>query len=156
MVKPFQPCLSSVTTLAALLTLGCAPSTAVGNESFFSDTVSYIKVISDQGMQVAQTMAGVPTSSLEDIRSALLTAKSVEGASYADYSRGRDKEGVPSRVRDIAEDADDAHLQFQETMSGFLMYWDDKNTAHITNGSVALKRCISQANTTVSKINARR
>jgi len=57
---------------------------------------------------------------------------------------------------DIADNADDAHHQFQETMSEFLRYWEDKNTAHIANGSAALKRCVSQANTTVSKINAER
>jgi len=101
-------------------------------------------------------MANVPTSTLEDIRTALLAAKSAENAAYMDYSGIRDREGVPSSIRDIADNTDDAHRQFQETMDQFLMYWADRNTVHLTDGSAALKRCIGQANDTVTRINVQR
>ena len=152
-MRPFQACLSGAMTAVALFTLGCAPSSG-GEGRFLTDTVSYFQTLSDQGMGVSQAMAGA--SNLESVKGALLSAKSVEAVRYEKYFRGRAEGGISSRVHDIADNADEAHSLFQEAMGEFLMYWDDRNTAHISGGSGTLKRCIALANATVLKINGRR
>jgi len=147
-VKPFRVPLS--VTAVALFALGCAPSPG-GHVR--SDTLSYIEAVSEQGMSVARTMAGA--SNLEDIRGVLLTAKSVEASRYGDYLRAGNGEG-PSNAQDIADDADEVHRLFQQAVSEFLMYWEDRNAAHVTDGSAMLKRCVSQANIIVNRMSAQR
>jgi hypothetical protein len=132
--------------------LACAPSPG-GEERFFSDTVSYFQTLSDQGMGVAQAMAGA--SNLEGVKQTLLAAKSAEGVGYENYLRSRAEVGNGS-AHEIADNADEAHRLFQEAMSQFLMYWADGNSAHVPDGSGTLNRCIALANATVQKINARR
>jgi hypothetical protein len=151
-MKPARTCFSGLPVAVALLTLGCAASS--DEARFNSDAVSYFKTLSDQGMGAAQAMAGA--SNLDSVKGALLAAKSVEGVGYEKYFRSRAEGGISSSVHDIADNADEAHRLFQDAMSEFLMYWDDKNTAHITDGSRTLNRCVALANATVLKINARR
>ena len=136
----------------ALLSLGCASSPG-GEERFLSDTLSHFGTLSDEGPGVAQAMAGA--SNLDSVRGALLTAKSVEGAGYESYIRGRAEAGS-SGARDIAESADSAHRLFQEAMGEFLAYWADGDATHVPAGSSTLNRCIALATATVQKINARR
>jgi hypothetical protein len=99
-------------------------------------------------------MAGA--SNLESIKGALLAAKSAEAAGYERYFRNRAAGGISSGVQDIADNADEAHRLFQEAMSEFLKYWDDKNSADVTVGSGTLKQCVTLANATARKINDRR
>jgi len=114
------------------------------------------RAISEQLLGVTQAMAGVSASNFADLREAFLSAKSVEGSRYEDYLRTRNREGVPDNLHNIADNADEAHRLFQEAMGDFLMYWEDRNTAHVADGSATLKRCAGQAEILVRTINAQR
>jgi hypothetical protein len=98
----------------------------------------------------------VGASDLEEVKGAFLTAKTVEGSGYDEYSTSRNREGVPGAARDIADSTDAVHVLFQQTMDEFLTFWEDRNTAHITDGTSLLKRCATQATTLLNKIQAQR
>src|ERR1035441_964804 len=75
---------------------------------FYSDAVSYLGVIGDEGARVSQTMAG-DGSTLAGIEAVLRSAKSTENSSYDNYSSSRASGGIPNGLGDIAENADEVH-----------------------------------------------
>jgi hypothetical protein len=130
------------------------PTSTSANGRLLTYTVSYLGVVSKQLTHVDLTMVGA--SDLEEVKGAFLTAKTVEGSGYDEYSTSRNREGVPGAARDIADSTDAVHVLFQQTMDEFLTFWEDRNTAHITDGTALLKRCATQATTLLNKIQAQR
>lgn len=121
--------------------------------TFFGAAGSYLKTANSQGMLVAQTMAGASngSSTLADIRTAILSANRIENAAYQGDYKSRTNVDVPSSVTDIATNVDETHRLFQAAMNEYLEYWSDQNTAHIISGGDTLKRCITLMNATIAQ-----
>jgi hypothetical protein len=119
---------------------------------FYSVTISYFGMFKDQASVVLLAMVGA--SDLDSVKRTLLDAESAESNGYEEYSRNRSKLAV-GKVRDIADSADESHRLFQEALGDMLMFWADRDPAHITHGGETLKHCIAMANATVLKISNR-
>ena len=122
---------------------------------FYSDAVSYLGVIGDEGARVSQTMAG-DGSTLAGIEAVLRSAKSTENSRYDNCSSSRASGGIPNGLGDIAENADEVHRRFQKAMNECLRGITDSNGEQIIAGGQALKSSATLASTTVMKINAQR
>jgi hypothetical protein len=86
----------------------------------------------------------------------LSAAQSIENAAYTRYLKDRESVGVPARAREIAENTDYVHREFQKSVDEFLAFWDDQNPRHIRDGGDDFKQAIIQANATVGALNAQR
>ena len=115
---------------------------------------SYLKTSNEQGMRVAQAMAGASngSSTLDDIRDALSSAKRVEMAGFEGDYRDRINGVVPKEFAGSAKNITEGHRLFQAAMREFLEYWNDQNTEHITSGDRTFKRCITLMNATTTEM----
>ena len=115
---------------------------------------SYLKTSNEEGMRVAQAMAGASngSSTLGDIRDALSVAKRVEMAGFEGDYRDRIKGTVPKEFTGIAKNITEGHRLFQAAMREFLEYWSDQNTEHIISGQQTLKRSITLLNATTTEM----
>jgi hypothetical protein len=125
--------------------------------TYFGAAGSYLETANAQGTNLARTMAGASdgSSSLGDIREALLSAKRVENAGYHGDYKNRINGDVPSNCVDLNKNIDEIHRLFQSAMNEFLEYWKDQNTAHIESGNATLKRSIVLMNATINQTNAK-
>jgi hypothetical protein len=125
--------------------------------TFFGAAGSYLQTANAQGTNVAQTMAGASngSSTLGDIRAALLLAKRVESAGYQGDYKNRINGNVPRSCADLGKNIDETHRLFQAAMNELLEYWKDQNTAHIESGSATLKRSILLMNATINQMTAK-
>ena len=115
---------------------------------------SYLKTSNEEGMRVAQAMAGASngSSTLGDIRDALSVAKRVEMAGFEGDYRDRINGVVPKEFTGIAKNITEGHRLFQAAMREFLEYWSDQNTEHIISGQQTLKRSITLLNATTTEM----
>lgn len=121
--------------------------------NYLGAAASYLKTGNEEGMRVAQTMAGAAngSSTLGDIKTAISSAKRIENAGYQGDYKNRIKGNIPSSVADVAANVEETHRSFQAAMTEVLEYWDDQNTAHIVSGTSALQHCFTFMNTTIAQ-----
>jgi hypothetical protein len=121
--------------------------------NYFGAAGSYLQTANAQGMNLARTMAGASngSSTLDDIRIAILSAKRIENVAYLSDYKNRINGNVPTSVIDIAANVDETHHLFQSALDETLEYWNDQNTAHIISGNDALQRSVMLMNSTIAQ-----
>jgi len=114
---------------------------------------SYLKTANEEGTHIAQTMAGLNdgSSTLNDVRNALTSAKQIEGVGFADYLDHTNGH-IPAELNSLAKDVDETHRLFGDATNEFLEYWTDQNTAHIFSGQRTMERCVKLMNSTISSM----
>ena len=118
---------------------------------------SYLQTANAKGTDVARTMAGASdgSSTLGDIKAALVSAKRIENAGYQRDYRNRINGDVPGSCVDLSKNIDETHRLFQSGISEILEYWKDQNTAHIESGNATLKRSVVLMNATINATTAK-
>lgn len=124
-------------------------------DRFFSNTLSYFAALHGTGTELTEEIASTSISP-EHLQKYISAAQAIENGAYSNYQRDRDIVGVPSGARDIADDTDYVHREFQKSVGEFLAYWDDQNPKHIHDGRDDFKQALAQAKATVIALNAQR
>ncbi|MGC2421985.1 MAG: hypothetical protein WA405_10085 [Candidatus Acidiferrales bacterium] len=131
------------------------PGDAAAERNFLGAAASYLITANQEEMKAAQTMAGATdgTSTLNDIRSALSSAKFIENAGYEGDYLERIGGRPPKRFAGLAASVDETHRLFQDATGEYLEYWNDQNVEDIESGNATMLKCVNVTNSTISEAN---
>jgi hypothetical protein len=147
----------AVIPLLALAACGTSPEplpdatahpTARQRSPFQKATISYLGVIANQSMNVAQTMAR--GESLSSIATSLRSAQAAEDLEYNVYLKAI--QPIPIEFREMAQDTDRVHRSFAYSMAEMLAGAEGDGNEHIVNGSAKFKQSGELANTIMKQI----
>jgi len=122
------------------ITVAAGPSEQA--KTFISSAGGYLKTQNEQGMKVATTMNGLNTgtSTLDDVRAAIKSARSVTNAGWhGDYLRNG-KLVVPASFQKIDKKIHESHNLREKAYDEYLKYWKDSKTYHIESGHKIFKK----------------
>lgn len=140
-----------ITTLCCVVCCTSIPASKDAGSENFSSAISYLGDLRDEGARAIAVMVG--GSSLTEIGLTLRSVREKENNSYREYSTHRP---TTAKTQDVAEQIDQVHQAFQESVDELILGSDGPYQEHIEHGGDAFKHSLELANAVLVRINSQR